>query len=192
MDDSTSNSSSCTSLELSNHKEKKWASRRPFLVASFPKVLLHNAVAPFVSLKRVKVTRETTGQFVFFLLKVAALEVVRRISEAKFPVLWRGIQGIELLKCPPFSWLQRWTPFRLLAKSTEEFSRPVLFLSIATTFLGQSKEHESSTDVQANHLPTTDSFVTGQIEVVESFPGRVWSAAFAKFGRSKDYRSYGL
>jgi len=82
-------------------------------------------------------------------------------------VLWKGIQGIGLLKCPPFSWLQRWAPFRHLAKSTQEFSRPVLFLSIATTFLGQSKEHECSTESQANHLPTMDSFATGQIEVVE-------------------------
>lgn len=167
MDNSTSNSSSSTSLELSNVKGKNWASRRRFLVASFPKALLQNAVVPFVSLKQVKVTKETTGQFVFFLLKVAALEVVRRISEAKFPVLWKGIQGIGLLKCPPFSWLQRWTPFRHLAKSTQEFSRPVLFLSIATTFLGQSKEHDCPTDAQANSLPTTDSFTTGQIEVVE-------------------------
>lgn len=167
MDDSTSNSISCTNPELRNVKGKNLASRKPFLVASIPKALLQNAVAPFISLKQVKVTRQTTGQFVFFLLKVAALDVVRRISEAKFPVLWRGIQGLGLLKCPPFSWLQRWTPFRLLAKSTQEFSRPVLFLSIATTFLGQSKDCDWSADSQANHLPTTDSFATEQIEVVE-------------------------
>jgi len=167
MDNSTNNSKSCASLERSNVKGKNWASRRPFLAASFPKALLQKAVVPFVSLKQVKVTRETTGKFVFFLLKVAALEVVRRISEAKFPVLWKGIQGIGLLKCPPFSWLQRWTPFRFLATSTQEFSRPVFFLSIATTFLGQSKELDCPTDAQANHLPTTDSFATGQIEVVE-------------------------
>lgn len=167
MDDSTSNSSSSTNLELSSVKGKNWASRRPFLVASFPKSLLQNAVVPFVSLKQLKVTRETTGQLVFFLLKVAALEVVRRISEAKFPVLWKGIQGIGLLKCPPFSWLQRWTPFRHLAKSTQEFSRPVLFLSIATTLFGQSKEHDCSADAQENSLPTTNSFAMEQIEVVE-------------------------
>eukprot|EP01018_Ginkgo_biloba_P034013 Gb_41254 [translate_table: standard] len=161
-----SNLDSGKNLEV--HRGKKGASGTSFSVASLPKVLLRNTVAPLVSLKQVKLTKESTGQLFFFLMKVAALEVVRRVSEARCPVLWKGIQGIGLLKYPPFSWLQRWTPFRHLVKGTQEFSRPVLLLSIATAFVGHPEERKDSRDTRSNGFNNSGSVTTRQIEEVES------------------------
>lgn len=53
------------------------------------------------------------------LLKVAALEVVRRFSKAKCPFAWRGLQALQLLCYPPLKWIQRWAPFKGLIKSME-------------------------------------------------------------------------
>ncbi|KAH9325338.1 hypothetical protein KI387_005516, partial [Taxus chinensis] len=167
MEDPTKNLHSSRNLELSNIKGKKRAFHRYSLAASIPKALLQNTVAPFVKLKQVKVTRESSSHLLFFLLKIAALEVVRRVSKTRFPLLWKSIQGIWLLKYPPFSWLQKWMPFRHLAKGAQEFSGPVLCLSIATAFLGSSEERECSTETEADNVTASDLITTEQIEVAE-------------------------
>lgn len=59
------------------------------------------------------------GQVAMFLLKVAALEAVRRVSRSKCPPVWRGIQALQILCCPPFKWIQRWAPFKGLVKGVQ-------------------------------------------------------------------------
>ncbi|KAM7279807.1 hypothetical protein ACFE04_006941 [Oxalis oulophora] len=80
----------------------------------------------------------------FFLLKLAALEAVRRVSNAKCPFVWRGIQGLQLLCIPPLKWIQRWLPLKGLINGLEALSRPLLVLSLATTFSDEPESHQSS------------------------------------------------
>lgn len=148
-------------------KGKKGAPCRSSFVASVPKALLQNTFAPIVMLKEVKITRESSSHLLFFLLKTVALEVVRRVSKRRFPLLWKSIQGIWLLNYPPFSWLQKWMPFRHLAKGAQEFTGPVLCLSIATAFEGSSEELECSTETQADNLTASDSVDTEQTDFAE-------------------------
>lgn len=54
-----------------------------------------------------------------FLLEVAALEVVRRFSKARCPVIWSGLQALQVVCYPPFKWIQRWNPCRALVKSMQ-------------------------------------------------------------------------
>uniref|UniRef100_A0A0D6R7H5 CRAL-TRIO domain-containing protein n=1 Tax=Araucaria cunninghamii TaxID=56994 RepID=A0A0D6R7H5_ARACU len=165
MGDKTKSSTSSMTLGHNDIRGKKLAPRRSPLIASVPKALLQNTVAPLASLKQVKITRESSSQLFFFLLKIVALEVARRVSKRRFPLLWKGIQGLSLLKFPPFKWLQKWSPFRHLAKGAQEISTPVFCLSIATAFLGSSEEQECSIETQADHIPTSDSVAMEHIEV---------------------------
>ncbi|KAJ6984373.1 hypothetical protein D5086_017697 [Populus alba] len=89
------------------------------------------------------------GQVAIFLLKVAALETVRRVSRCKCPHVWNGLQALQLLCYPPFKWIQRWAPFKGLVKGVQMFSRPLLVLSIATAISDQSNrsgENSNGTD----------------------------------------------
>ncbi|XP_057873481.1 uncharacterized protein LOC131079523 isoform X2 [Cryptomeria japonica] len=167
MEDPIKKSSSSRTLELSNMKGKKGAPHRSSFIASVPKALLQNTIAPIVKLKEVKITRESSSHLLFFLLKTVALEVVRRVSKRRFPLLWNSIQGICLLNYPPFSWLQKWMPFRHLGKGAQEFTGPLLCLSIATAFVGSPEELEHSTETQADNSTASDSVCTEQIDVGE-------------------------
>ncbi|KAG0558512.1 hypothetical protein M758_10G031400 [Ceratodon purpureus] len=113
--------------------------------SSLPQELWRKSIAPVKSLKRVNLTN-AAGQFLLFGAKVAALEAVRRISQARFRPLWWGLQGIFTIQAPPFNWLQRWSPFQHIAQATQSFSKPLVFLSIATAVASAIEEVRHATD----------------------------------------------
>ncbi|KAL7150506.1 hypothetical protein ABFS83_05G117100 [Erythranthe nasuta] len=78
------------------------------------------------------------GQVVLFLIKTVALEAVRRFSRAKCPVLWTGLQGLQVLCYPPLKWIQRWNCFGFLVKGMQMISRPLLVLSVVNAFTDPS------------------------------------------------------
>ncbi|KAK7261457.1 hypothetical protein RIF29_27770 [Crotalaria pallida] len=109
------------------------------------------------------------GHIAIFLLKVAALEMVRRFSKSRCPHIWRGLRALQILCYPPFKWIQRWAPFKGLVKSMQVLSRPLLVLSIATTFSDQLEygngTSDSSTDSHDSLpslelSPVQDDFLT--------------------------------
>lgn len=59
------------------------------------------------------------GDIGLFVLKVAALETVRRFSKAKCPFAWRGLQALQVLSYPPFKWIERLAPFKSLIKAVQ-------------------------------------------------------------------------
>ncbi|KAE9461129.1 hypothetical protein C3L33_06933, partial [Rhododendron williamsianum] len=61
----------------------------------------------------------TAGDAALFLIKVAALETLRRFSKARCPVVWCGIQALQALCYPPLRWIQRWAPFKGLISSMQ-------------------------------------------------------------------------
>ncbi|KAJ4970527.1 hypothetical protein NE237_003626 [Protea cynaroides] len=106
----------------------------------------------------------TAGHIAFFLVKIMALEVVRRFSKAKCPFAWRGLQGFQLLCYPPFKWIQRWSLFRGLVKGMQSLSRPFLLLSIVTP-LSDRLEYGKETsdhvdDSQVCAKPHTEQSIT--------------------------------
>ncbi|THG19360.1 hypothetical protein TEA_004037 [Camellia sinensis var. sinensis] len=110
------------------------------------------------------------GDIGLFIVKTAALEIVRRYTCAKCPVVWRRLQALQVLCYPPFKWIERWTPFKALVKYMQSLSKPLLVLTIATVFSDQpactTKKVDSSHDSQtysesqqetSSQLPTSDS-----------------------------------
>ncbi|KAI3750038.1 hypothetical protein L2E82_20662 [Cichorium intybus] len=91
----------------------------------------------------------------FFLLKVGALETVRRLSKTWCPFLWSSLQALQMLYFPPFKWLEKWDPFKNLIKGVQIFSRPFLVLSIATAFTDQSVSENVISDDNETSLTTT-------------------------------------
>jgi len=89
------------------------------LVASRPKGFAQRNYEQLVSFTHGDFGSSVVGRATFFLLKVAALEIVRRFSKSKCPCVWRGLQGLQILVYPPFKWIQRWAPFRGLVKSMQ-------------------------------------------------------------------------
>lgn len=59
------------------------------------------------------------GDIGAFLLTTATLEIVRRFSSAHCPFIWRGLQALQILCCPPFKWIQKWAPFTGLVKGMQ-------------------------------------------------------------------------
>lgn len=86
--------------------------------SSLPQALWRKSIAPVKSLKKVNFA-SAAGQLVLFGVKVAALEAVRRISQARCRPLWWGLQGIFSIQAPPFNWLQRWSSFQHIAQATQ-------------------------------------------------------------------------
>ncbi|PIN20157.1 Phosphatidylinositol transfer protein SEC14 [Handroanthus impetiginosus] len=84
----------------------------------------------------------TSGQVTSFLIKTIALETVRRFSRAKCPLLWNGLQGLQVFCCPPFKWIQCYYPFGFLVKGVQSISRPLLVLSLVDAFSNHS-EHSN-------------------------------------------------
>ncbi|KAI3937913.1 hypothetical protein MKX01_027840 [Papaver californicum] len=99
------------------------------------------------------IASEYAGQIAIFLLKVAGLEVIRRVSKAKCPFAWRGIQALQLLCYPPLKWIERWAPFKGLVMGMQNLSKPLFFLSIATTFADQSEYFEEENDDSNDSQP---------------------------------------
>ncbi|KAJ4978560.1 hypothetical protein NE237_009340 [Protea cynaroides] len=131
MGDSLNFSHWSKNLEVPNIAVSNKVSER-CLVSSAPKVFFRKRFKHITSLDHVRLGSGTAGHIAFFLAKVTVLELVRRLSKAKCPFLWNGLQGLQLLCYPPFKWIQRWSFFRGLVKGMQALSRPFLFLSIAT------------------------------------------------------------
>ncbi|TKY67333.1 Sec14 cytosolic factor [Spatholobus suberectus] len=141
---SSNSSMSSNSKESSVVTGKK--TYKKLLVASRPKGFALRNYEHLVSLTHGDFGSSAVGRVTFFLLKVAALETVRRFSKSKCPCVWRGLQGLQILVYPPFKWIQKWAPFRGLVKSMQALSRPLLVLSIASVFTDQPQSSDGTSD----------------------------------------------
>lgn len=108
--------SSLPCSDLSKASNKKIPQR---LFASAPKRFSQYAHKNIASLGHASTWNRAAGNMTLFLVKVAALEILRRFSMAKCPVVWRGFQSLQFLCYPPFKWIERWAPFRCLVKSLQ-------------------------------------------------------------------------
>lgn len=89
------------------------------LVAAIPRAI-QQTICKHVSLaNNGRVASGTVKNAAVFLLKIAVLEVVRRISRAKCPHLWNSLQALQCLCYPPLKWIQRWAPFKELIKAMQ-------------------------------------------------------------------------
>ncbi|XP_020214971.1 uncharacterized protein LOC109798940 [Cajanus cajan] len=143
--DSSNSSMSSNSKESSVVVTGKKTYKK-LLVASRPKGFAQKNYEHLVSLTHGNFGSSTVGRVTLFLLKVAALETVRRFSKSKCPIVWRGLQGLQILVYPPFKWIQKWALFRGLVKSMQALSRPLLVLSIATVFTDQLQSSDGTSD----------------------------------------------
>jgi hypothetical protein len=95
---------------------------------SLPRKVMQESVAPILAMKAANGGsgggKDVSSQFLTFLVKLAALEMVRRGSMAICRPIWWGLQALSLIQAPPFNWLQRWTQIHILAQATQ-----VLFLT---------------------------------------------------------------
>ncbi|KAJ3669461.1 hypothetical protein LUZ60_011411 [Juncus effusus] len=106
--------------------------------------------------KQFKLTKESTNDVVFFLLKLGILETVRRVSTAKCPFVWSTVQALQVLNLPLFKWIHRWTPIGFLVKGIQKFSKPLLLLSVTTALADCSKSFDNSDD-ESNEGPDSAS-----------------------------------
>ncbi|KAK3014366.1 hypothetical protein RJ639_009140 [Escallonia herrerae] len=143
------------------------------LTASAPKSFSHKLSNHIASVRFGKIGSGTGSQLAFFLLKVAALEAVRRSSRARCPFVWSGLQALQVLCCPPFKWIQKWS----LLGSWSKACRPLLVLSIATAFSDQSGCNNATSDVIEDSQSASDSHA-----VLESDPENVRSIWFSQGG----------
>ncbi|XAR66302.1 hypothetical protein NMG60_11012482 [Bertholletia excelsa] len=109
------------------------------------------------SMKQVVLGGGACGDIGLFIVKTAALEIVRRYSRAKCPVVWQGLQALEVLCHLPFKWIQTWAPFKALAKYMKALSRPLLVLSITTLLSDQSWCSTEKLDGQDESKTYTES-----------------------------------
>ncbi|XP_028191283.1 uncharacterized protein LOC114377090 isoform X1 [Glycine soja] len=116
------------------------------LIASLPKSFVQRNHGHVISLIRGRFGSRDMSGITFFLLKVAALEIIRRFSKRRCPCVWRGLQALQILCYPPFKWIQRWAPFKSLVDGMQVLSRPLLALSIATLFPDLSKCSDGKSD----------------------------------------------
>lgn len=110
--------SSMSSNSKQNNASTGKKSYEKQLVASRPKGFAQRCYEPLVSLRHGDF-RTTAGCAALFLVKVAALETVRRFSKSRCPCLWQGLQGLQILAYTPVQWFQRWASFRGLVKSMQ-------------------------------------------------------------------------
>ena len=103
-------------MDVSGGKRKL---RRCFIGISHSKALSRNAICSVTSLRQSRIANGAVGQATFFLLKIIALETVRRFSKSRCPFAWRGLQALQIFCYPPFKWIQRWAPFRGLVKGMQ-------------------------------------------------------------------------
>lgn len=116
------------------------------LVASCHRASPRNAFRHIASVSHGIFGSDAVSHAAVFLLKVAALETVRRFSMAKCPFAWHGLQTLQILCYPPFKWIQRWAPFKNLVGGMQALSRPILVLSIATVFSDQFECSSGTSD----------------------------------------------
>lgn len=121
-------------------------------VASAPKAFSEESLSRLAS--RDHMVKGVAGNVALFLLKVAALETTRRVSQAKCPVAWRSLQAFQMLCYPPLKWVRRWAPFKGLVQGMQMLSRPLLVLSIATAFTDKSGKGSPSDDHNISQTST--------------------------------------
>ncbi|XP_008448393.2 uncharacterized protein LOC103490594 [Cucumis melo] len=139
----SSGSGMTSEMDVSGGRRKL---RRCFIGVSHSKALSRNAIRSVTSLRQSRIANGAVGQVTFFLLKIIALETVRRFSKYRCPFAWRGLQALQILCYPPFKWIQKWAPFRGLVKGMQMLSKPLLVLSIATSLSDQSDSMGGSSD----------------------------------------------
>ncbi|XP_074329265.1 uncharacterized protein LOC141666917 [Apium graveolens] len=133
------------------------------LVSSRSKSFTRESLEKLVTLNGGKFGKGTFGHVAVFLVKVAVLEAVRKLSKSKYPFIWSGLQALQLITYSPFKWMQRWAPFRVLANSMKMLSRPLLFLSIATAFTDEyGSENVISDGLEESHELSNDQAVPGE------------------------------
>lgn len=82
---------------------------------SFPRKTLNQ----LFSLKHLRMGGLLSEQIMYFLLKTAALEVVRRVSRARCPIVWQSIQALQMFCYPPLKWLSRLPLLKSLVKGMQ-------------------------------------------------------------------------
>lgn len=125
----------------------KWSSEGISATSSNKKSKEHFVVSRHKSLVNAgKLRKLASGPVVLFLLEVAALDVVRRFSKARCPFVWSGLQALQVVCYPPLKWIQKWNPCRILVKSMQMLSRPLLVLSLTTAFSDHSGSRDTPLD----------------------------------------------
>eukprot|EP00252_Welwitschia_mirabilis_P001356 TRINITY_DN11237_c0_g1_i3.p1 TRINITY_DN11237_c0_g1~~TRINITY_DN11237_c0_g1_i3.p1 ORF type:complete len:469 (+),score=68.55 TRINITY_DN11237_c0_g1_i3:641-2047(+) len=149
MEGNRNSASSGSLLDLNGVGVKR---QKPISVSCIPRCPMTKLVLPHISMKVVQPTREKSLHFGYFLLKIVALELVRRVSHKKIPFLWTALQGIGFFGLPPLIWLQRWSVFKHIAKFAQGISKPLLFLSISRSCFTESKDHECPAEEKSEPL----------------------------------------
>ncbi|KAG8098785.1 hypothetical protein GUJ93_ZPchr0013g37961 [Zizania palustris] len=126
------------------------------LVASPAKAISPKTVKQIVPAKYLILSGESTSHIASFLVKVAALEVVRRFSKAKCPFIWNSIQALQVLGYPPFRWIQQWAPLKFVVQGIQKLSMPLLFLSVTTSLCDRPSRNndELGSNTEAPDLPS--------------------------------------
>ncbi|KAI9196980.1 hypothetical protein LWI28_028746 [Acer negundo] len=140
------------------------------LVASSPKAKAFplSAKRHITLLSHGKIGCGAAAHVAIFLLKVAALETVRRVSKAKCPFVWRGIQALQVICYPPLNMIQRWAPLKCLISGMQILSRPLLVISIAEALSDQSESSDETSD-DINDTPAY-SEIQSELSSIHSSP----------------------
>ncbi|MQL74746.1 hypothetical protein Taro_007115 [Colocasia esculenta] len=168
MGDLTHASSSSKHSEVSTNMINK-RSTKCSLAATSPRLVSAKMVKRMIPLTHFGLEGGTTGRILLFLLKVAALEAVRRFSRVKCPMIWKVLQGLQILTYSPFKWIQRWAPIRSLVKGMQTISRPLLLLSVASAFSDSEKSEErfDSTEDSQQHSESSDLQPASNLRTIE-------------------------
>ncbi|XP_052208751.1 uncharacterized protein LOC127812403 isoform X2 [Diospyros lotus] len=137
MGDSFHNPGSGKNSEVISVVSNKTMSKRCSINSS-PKPLPQKSTRHMGPFNDIRIGMDTAGNAALFVVKVAALETVRRFSRERCPFIWHGIQALQVLCYPPLKWILRWAPLKGIVNSMQALSRPLLVLSIATAFSDQS------------------------------------------------------
>lgn len=90
------------------------------LVASSPGSISPKTFKHMIPSKHIiRLRKGSASHTISFLLKVVALEAVRRISKARCPFIWRAIQALQVFGYPPFKWIQRWEPLKFIVEGVQ-------------------------------------------------------------------------
>ncbi|XP_059666239.1 uncharacterized protein LOC132312039 [Cornus florida] len=155
------------------------------VLASTSKGLTQTTLKHITSMRKGIPGSGAIGDIGLFLLKTVALDIVRRFSMANCPLVWHGLQALQLVCYPPLKWIQRWAPFKGLVNFMQTLSRPLLVLTIATVFSDQpayakkaldssndSQKHAESPSAVSDQLSTSDTRSCN--EVPKNLPSEKW------------------
>jgi len=89
------------------------------LVASATKHFSAKTLKCIGKVKHSVQTSGAAGDVVIFLATTAVLQVVRRLSKARCPFIWHGLQALQALCYPPLKWIQKWVPLEPLVRQLQ-------------------------------------------------------------------------